>query len=191
MDKRVLKTRESIKTAFMQLTLESELEKITVSEIAEKAKINRSTFYLHYGDVSSVIGDIEKEFADEINVCIDDFDISDVYGSIYKTFTYLTDALERDELIKRYIIYSADSKNVTNRLKLHFVERASAALSEAYPDIVGETAVYSLTYAVAGIIESYVRWVKDADTTSVTLEELIRKVSAYTVNVISDITAKK
>ena len=61
MDKRVIRTKENIKTAFMQLMLESNLDKITVSEITNKAKVNRSTFYLHYSDVSAVIVDIERE----------------------------------------------------------------------------------------------------------------------------------
>lgn len=175
----------------MQLMLKSELDKITISEIAEKAKINRSTFYLHYDDIPSVISDIEKEFVDEINVYIEEFDISNIYGSIYRMFSYLTNALEKDALIKRYLIYSTDSKNVTNRLKLLLVEKATAALSEANPNIIADAAVYPLTYAIAGIIETYVRWVKDDDKTSFTLEELIREVSAYTVNIISDITANK
>lgn len=190
MDKRVLRTKESIKTAFMQLMLESELEKITVSEIAAKAKINRSTFYLHYSDVSSVIVDIERQFADEISVCIEKVEISDIYGSIYKMFSHLTDALEKDELAKRYLIYSSDAVNVTNRLKLTLVERTAETLSAEFPDIDGDKVFYSLTFAAAGIIESYVRWVKSCGKTSVTLNDLIEQVSAYTENIVSDITKR-
>ena len=46
-DKRIVKTRTAIKTAFLQLALEKDIGKITVSNITEKAEINRSTFYLH------------------------------------------------------------------------------------------------------------------------------------------------
>lgn len=60
-DKRVLKTRKAITTAFMELTLEEDMQKITVSDIAERAVINRSTFYLHYADAKEVLDDIENK----------------------------------------------------------------------------------------------------------------------------------
>ena len=45
----------------MLLTMDKDIEKITVSDIAEKAFINRSTFYLHYSDARDVMNDIERE----------------------------------------------------------------------------------------------------------------------------------
>lgn len=62
-DKRIIKTQKAIKEAFMLLTMDKEIEKITVSDIAEKAFINRSTFYLHYNDARDVMQDIEREWA--------------------------------------------------------------------------------------------------------------------------------
>lgn len=190
MDKRVIRTKENIKTAFMQLMLESNLDKITVSEITNKAKVNRSTFYLHYSDVSAVIVDIEREFAERISVCIEKFDITDIYGSICRMFTQLSDALENNRLAKRYLIYSTDAVSVTNRLKLVLVERTAEALAEEFPTLNTEKLTYPLTFAAAGIIETYVRWVKNEDKSPVSLGELIKEVSVYTENIISHITAE-
>ena len=77
-DKRIIKTKAAIKNAFMQLMTETEANKLTVSDIAAKALVNRSTFYLHYADVAAVMKDIETEIAAKIEECINDFDISDV-----------------------------------------------------------------------------------------------------------------
>ena len=53
-DRRTLKTRRAIWDAFAELLSEKELQKITVQEIADKADVNRVTFYKHYLDVYDV-----------------------------------------------------------------------------------------------------------------------------------------
>lgn len=47
-DLRVIKTKTHIKEVFWELIEKYDYEKVTVTEIAEKAMINRKTFYLHY-----------------------------------------------------------------------------------------------------------------------------------------------
>ena len=48
MDIRVKKTKRAIQKAFIALLREKPIEKITVKEIAERAEINKTTFYSHY-----------------------------------------------------------------------------------------------------------------------------------------------
>lgn len=49
-DLRILKTKKLIHDSFIELIDEKGFDKITINEIAERAQINRSTFYLHYAD---------------------------------------------------------------------------------------------------------------------------------------------
>ncbi|QVI34048.1 hypothetical protein BVJ53_05280 [Lacticaseibacillus chiayiensis] len=49
-DLRVIKTNDAIHTAFLSLIDQKGFENITINDIAQTAKINRSTFYLHYVD---------------------------------------------------------------------------------------------------------------------------------------------
>ena len=53
-DLRVVKTERAIYRALIELLQKKELEKITVSELAELAEINKATFYLHYADIYSL-----------------------------------------------------------------------------------------------------------------------------------------
>ena len=50
-DLRVIKTKESIEKAFLELLRVKPLNKITVSELSRAARIHKSTFYLHYLDI--------------------------------------------------------------------------------------------------------------------------------------------
>jgi AcrR family transcriptional regulator len=49
-DRRIEKTRQVIMNTFIDLLAEKGFEKITIIDIAERANINRGTFYLHYVD---------------------------------------------------------------------------------------------------------------------------------------------
>ena len=61
MDRRVAKTRETIRQAYFDLVLEKGGKRVTVFEIARKANIDRKTFYLHYQSTEEII----EEFAEE------------------------------------------------------------------------------------------------------------------------------
>ena len=69
-DRRALKTRKAICSAFSQLLAEKELHKITVQEIADKADVNRVTFYKHYLDVYDLYDKIEQETLIEMGILV-------------------------------------------------------------------------------------------------------------------------
>ena len=57
------KTRSVIKKVFAEMLAEKKsLDKITVSELTERADISRGAFYFHYDDIYSVAEDYENEF---------------------------------------------------------------------------------------------------------------------------------
>ncbi len=66
MDKRIEKTKNAIKSAFMELRSKKTLEKISVKELCELAYINKSTFYSHYEDIHSLADALEYEMVLEI-----------------------------------------------------------------------------------------------------------------------------
>ena len=64
-DLRVVKTRQLIREALLELMSERVLSKITISELCARAGINRKTFYRHYGAVGDVITEIENDILAE------------------------------------------------------------------------------------------------------------------------------
>lgn len=71
-DLRVLKTRENIKTAFINLLLIKDFKDITVQNIIDEALIGRSTFYDHYYDKYDLLERLVNEILTDFNLFIKD-----------------------------------------------------------------------------------------------------------------------
>lgn len=65
-DRRVRYTRMVLKQALLSLLLERPISRITVTEIAERAGVNRVTFYAHYSDPYDLLARIESELFEAI-----------------------------------------------------------------------------------------------------------------------------
>jgi AcrR family transcriptional regulator len=61
MDLRIVKTRNSIREAFLKLRAKNSLERIRVTELCKIAIINKTTFYKHYQDIYALSEEIEDE----------------------------------------------------------------------------------------------------------------------------------
>lgn len=69
-DRRVLRTKQAIKKAFLELFAEKRFEDITINDIADRADINRGTVYLHYMDKFDLLDKcIEDHVRDMISRC--------------------------------------------------------------------------------------------------------------------------
>lgn len=62
-DRRVRKTKSQLRLALMDLLVEKSAKNISVRELAERADINRGTFYIHYQDVNDLLQRLEDEMA--------------------------------------------------------------------------------------------------------------------------------
>jgi AcrR family transcriptional regulator len=67
-DPRVLRTRKLIDEAFLAVLDEKGFEELSVQEVADRAGINRATFYAHYGDKYDLLSDlIRKSLTEELS----------------------------------------------------------------------------------------------------------------------------
>ena len=79
-DLRVVKTKETLHESLISLLNDKSLHSISITEICQVAKINRGTFYLHYGKVE----DLFEEYFKEIMK-----DLADSYMEPYKHVQFL------------------------------------------------------------------------------------------------------
>lgn len=111
------RTKRMIREAFVELLGERRaLSDISISELAERADIAKSTFYNHYDDIYSVAEEMFDEFVTGLE------DIIDAVGadtkSDYRLYVMsFFEFLKQNEETYRKVIFSPDVRLFTDKIK--------------------------------------------------------------------------
>lgn len=156
LDRRVEKTRNSIITAFKEMIIEKEFKEITIKELAERANINRKTFYLHYDSMDDILFDLTVEMADQLFDILEKRHFFDSFH-IDIFIDTLNELLSSDiELYKKILCassYRFFSRNVKDMIKESFIRkiRNRTNLSPQIMNLCGE-------YVASGIAKLFKTW---------------------------------
>lgn len=177
-DKRIIKTTNAIKEAFMYLAMKKEVNKITITDIADKALINRATFYLHYTDVNSVMLDIEKDITEYLTSDIEKF-----YPSLAKLDPYplLYSLAAKEDLLentKKYVLTSTGSALLTSKLKNIFCDIITKAFEEN-SSLPKTQLSYVIKFVSSGCIDAFQEWYQNQN---ISLEEVCNILSKTIAN---------
>lgn len=146
-DRRVEKTRKLIIDAFTDLILENDFKKITIKSIAEKANINRKTFYLHYSSIDDILFDFSLDLTDTI---LDELVKNDFFKTQGEEFSLdilirviSNIVLKNYDLAKKLIIndsYHFFTREIKDLVKETFIIRLKnrVSLSEYKMNIIGD-----------------------------------------------------
>jgi len=116
-----IRSRKLIKQAYVDLTKEKDIDKITVMDIVNKADVNRGTFYAHYKNVNAVSDQIGKEIITALFEYLDEFKTSRMVENPLPFLTNIAHFLEKDLEFYRVLINSKLSVSFMGRLKDLFV----------------------------------------------------------------------
>ena len=115
-NRRVRMTKRLIKDAYLELLEENPDARVSVTDICERADLNRSTFYAHYEDTRQLRREMERDILEQVPVLID---LPDELSSDER----LVDALERffsyiraNAQMFRVLLLQADNRDFTRRL---------------------------------------------------------------------------
>lgn len=122
MDRRVLKTRKEIRKACIELIEEKGFEAMTVLDIAEKANINRGTFYLHYIDKYDLLDKYEDELFEKLEAVVDrhlvDADtVEQLLISRYPTLVQLFECLYNEQELLKVLLNTKGIFSIQERVK--------------------------------------------------------------------------
>ncbi len=98
MDRRVRRSRNLLGQALLALVKEKKYDQITIQDIADRADLNRATFYLHYGSKEELLVDSLEGYFDAL---VQQITTLTVDKPIWET-------PEADELIFAHVAENAD-----------------------------------------------------------------------------------
>ena len=174
-DKRSRKSRQAIKDAFKEMVLTQEMSHIVIKELAEKADVNRKTFYLHYTDVYNVLEDVEDELLDDIHKIFGKFDMDKIKTDPYPLLLAISDGVSgsENETFNKLLFSSTISGNFMRKIK----DMLKKELFNSYNFNVSNAprANIVLSFIVSGVVDCYRDWYLSDRSES--LEELARELS--------------
>ena len=76
-NQRIILTKKLVHSAFLDLLREKGIREISIRELCNRAGINRTTFYNHYGSQYDVFAEISNRYLADVAAVIDSADIED------------------------------------------------------------------------------------------------------------------
>ena len=183
-DRRVVKTKKAIYSAFAQLLLEKDVNAITIRDIADRADINRKTFYNYYAGIYELIEEIENKILYSFEQALMDVNIADALHNPNRLFNELTEIINQDidfyGHLMRMEINSSLVVKLVGALKTKAKEIISkqTRLAPQMLDIV-------LDFVVSGMMKVYQNWFNSDRSQSI--EDFSKTVSTLTFRGINGI----
>ncbi len=160
-DPRVLRTRQLIRDAFIDLLQEIEFEKITVNRIAERATINRVTFYLHYRDIPDMMEKMADDMIYEIHAILEDVPNQSRFDIDLSTLVKMLEHIAENSNFYKVLLASKRIPVFTERLlKLitSRIEKRAASLSASAMSVPKDIAIW---YGSSAFIGTIVYWLRN------------------------------
>jgi len=157
-DSRVRYTKMVLQQALLKILQRKPIDKVTIKELCEEAKLNRGTFYLHYSAPNDLLMEIEQQFIDEAMMPFSLY-FNEGYETIHMAAVFT--AILKNKDLCRIIM----SKNGNPR----FLERMKEMLRESIVDgWCGEFPTYSrddlnyvYDYVLTGSMRLILNWIED------------------------------
>ena len=161
-DRRITKTRKAIQNAYLNLLKQKGTEKITISDIAREADIDRKTFYLHYDSTEDIIRDYAEEKTKELLARLT------IRSFFSLSFDRKIFAKEVNSMLAEHLEFC---RMVAGNPSLGFFWNE---VQNVAVDILSDLKI-QVSFFVAGAMYVYQRWLRDEIPCS--MEELGDKVS--------------
>ncbi|MGM0214211.1 TetR/AcrR family transcriptional regulator [Enterococcus sp. AZ109] len=172
-DRRTIKTKKAIHQAFIELLKAKPLNKITISELSEKADLGRGTFYLHYKDIYDLYEQLEHELYDELVELFDQFAPYDTSLSMQSVTEAITGYIEGKKELFLLLIQSNANGNVLYKIKEIFKEKVLQ--DECYQQISPYEQIEAL-FIVSGMLGVLEEWLtSDLELSMEQVSELLHR----------------
>ena len=155
-NRRVKMTKTLMKTALLELLETKVLEKITVTDICQRADVNRSTFYAYYTDVGGLLLELEDDVLGQLPVSPElPVRPSASNERFLATLVEFFEYVRQNERMFRTLILQRDSNRFNQRLVNVVMEKY-----DRQPSGVDKLADrYAYVYCVNGVIGIMKEWI--------------------------------
>lgn len=193
-DRRIVRSRTAILSAFERLLMEMPLADITVSAIAREANVDRKTFYVHFGTVDGLLDaiavDVVEMIVDSVEKTLASMngDTNErALGAAATFFKTVNEALCNNLVLNRQLIENIPLDDFMARLRVP-LEHEIAERGLLPEGIKDEMFEYYLAFLLSGIIGIYRTWALSDG--SVAIERVSAVANDLTLNGLSSLETR-
>lgn len=152
------KTCKVILLALAELLDEKPLEKVKASDVIERSRCSRSTFYRHYKNMNDLSLDLFSVIVEKVVVISQKVVSSETLKHPCKAAAYAIDELEKDGLLFRRLCGFADSAQFSSRLKQGLTKSCLKTALDVTPDnLKNRLRIKSEVSAVVDMLAGWLR----------------------------------
>ncbi|MGM9593976.1 MAG: TetR/AcrR family transcriptional regulator [Candidatus Onthomonas sp.] len=160
-NQRIALTKQLIHRSFLELLMQKSIHQISIRELCEKAGINRTTFYNHYGSQYDVLAEIGDNYLGAIARTIAYADVEDkesVHSRVALVLQFIQDNLELSAMLMNNNI------DETFAERLFSLPKIEEMLNTALADILDEKEkAATVAFAIYGSYKVLQDWINDPE----------------------------
>lgn len=156
-DRRIIKSKEAIKKAVIELISEKNFNQITIQNIADKANVSRKTIYLHYLDKFDLLDKLIEEHINELEELRDASSEMDFIDGGLIWFEYL----EKNYLFFSTMLASQGALSFRNRFLEFVIEGLKGEVTIAEGKNQGFSEEVILRFIAGAYVELVEWWFKN------------------------------
>lgn len=166
MDKRSIKTKDTIRINFLNLLNHKDLEDITVSELCQKCNIHRKTFYAHYKNTMEILDELFNELIQDVSNLYCNMLIGAI-GNFAIFFSYVNQYILKN--LDYYRLLSKTNQYVVfmNKIDEFFAKNILERFDKDFK-IYSTMNKYSLYFMISGMTSLYMNWIKNPEQCPIT-----------------------
>lgn len=158
LDNRVRYTKMVLQQALLKILQNKHIDRVTIKELCDEAKVNRGTFYLHYATPNDLLIEIEQQFIKE-NMAM----FSPYFDGGYETshMAALFAGILKDRELCRIIMGKNGNPRFIERIQQMTRPYVVDGWCKEFPTYKREDLDYVYDFIFAGSMRLILNWIED------------------------------
>jgi AcrR family transcriptional regulator len=185
MYRNAIRSRQMIRSAFLELLREKPCEKITATDIIQRADINRSTFYAHYPDVRGIMDEIMAEITQMFRNMLQSVDFTaffeDPVPILREVMEFVRQNQEMYQILLQYNVALEQLEQLKKVLIAQVLEIPNLPVQNQ-----GSVGVaIRVRMLISGLVDTYRQWLEGE--LNCTLEETVEEVAEEVAEEVEEV----
>ncbi len=152
------RSKNLIRSAFLELLTEKTFERITATDIIKRADINRSTFYAHYPDARGLMDEIVGDISIVFQNLLQSIDFSRFFEDPMPILQVLVDFLKENQKLYQMLLKSRAALGVLDKLKQALIQQVLACPNLPVQDPNSVATEIRVRVILGGLVDAYRQW---------------------------------